>query len=132
MKKKFCIFWLSFVFLIMGGCKAYTRPTPRIVSAITIDWTREGVPLSRHYTDTKKIEDILLYLRLLKTEVPEAAPQNATGDIFKITVKLINGKTHVCQQRQHRYFRWEQAPWQAISPEQASKLYGLLEVQSDL
>ena len=132
-KQKFCFFFLCLFLLSFSGCKAETEPTPRVVSGVRVDWQRKGVHFSRHYTDTKKVEALLLYLRLLKTEIPEADPYRQADNVYTITVRLLDGREHRFQQQQHRYFRIEQAPWQQIPPGQAEGLYDLLRVlESDL
>jgi len=120
----FCLcLWVCCLF----GCKAKTPSVPRVVSSVTVDWNRDGHSFTRYYTDLQKMEAVLLHLRLAQTEVPpEAVPEAVTNSVYKITVSLIDGTQHHYQQQQHRFFRFEQEPWQSISPERAAQLYTLL------
>lgn len=123
-----------FIMIALFGCQAQSPASPRIVASVTVNWDREGHSFTRHYTDTEKMEAVLEYLRLLKTEQPAEAvfeyPEDAS---YCITVSLLDGTAHTYRQQQHRFFRREQMPWQEISPAQAAQLYGVLrQNKSDL
>lgn len=135
MKKKIIVlFFLCISVSCLWSCKAGNTPQPRVVTQVDIDWSREGVPISRHYTDTEKMEAILLYLRLVRQEgPPKTNPDELDGETYRIAVSLSDGQQHIYQQKKHRYFRRDSQPWQTISAEQAARLYALMrQYQSDL
>ncbi len=119
-----CIF-----LLLLSGCRRDEAPQPtcRVVTGVDISFRYEDMRLQRHYTDNKKVESVLLYLRLLKPlgkayhaqELPEE-------DLYEITVHLSDGSDRIYRQKAHRYFSRPERPWEQIDPGQASQLYQLM------
>ena len=135
MKRKLMLFLLLCGALVcLWGCRSQQKPLYRIVTQVDIACDYKGTPIRRHYTDTKKMEAVLLYLRLLRTGgAPAVNPDAVEADIFEITVTLSNGQTQQYAQKDHRYFRKGKSGWMNISPEQASGLYKLMRYyESDL
>ena len=128
MKRKLMLFLLLCgAFSCLWGCRSQQKPLCRIVTQVDIACDYKGVPIRRHYTDTKKMEAVLLYLRLLHTGgVPTVDPDTVDSDIFEITVTLSDGKKQHYAQKDHRYFRKGKSGWMNISPEQASGLYKVM------
>ncbi len=131
MKKVIKIFVLfCFTTLIISGCGSNDSPVKRlcrVVTQVDISCQREHMHIARHYTDNKKMQSVLLYLRLLQPgAAPESAPNLLKKDIFEITVHLSDGKKRIYRQTGHRYFSMDSRPWQMIKPEDAHKLYTLL------
>jgi hypothetical protein len=84
--------------------------------------------IQRHYTDSQKMEYVLLYLRLLKPfGKPDTDPDQLDKDVYQITVHLSDGDRRIYRQKAHKYFSWDSRPWQKIDPAQASGLYALME-----
>lgn len=128
MKRKFLVFLLLCgAVLCLWGCRSQQRILCRFVTQVDIACDHEGVPIRRHYTNTKKMEAVLLYLRLLRTGRPPAVdPDLVNADVYEITVTLSDGQKHVYAQKDHRYFRKGGTGWMNIPPEQAAGLYEVM------
>ncbi len=117
--------------IIMSGCSAnhaQTQPLTRVVTQVDISCRKENMLIQRHYTDSQKMEYVLLYLRLLKPfGKPDTDPDALEKDIYEITVSLSDGSRRIYRQKAHKYFSWDSRPWQMINPAQASGLYALME-----
>lgn len=130
--KKTAKFFILFCFsaIILSGCNRHdtsAQPLSRVVTQVDIICRREHMLIQRHYTDTQKIESVLLYLRLLKPlGRPETDPDTVDRDIFEITVHLSDGNKRIYRQKAHRYFSKESRPWEIIDPKQAYWLYDLM------
>lgn len=126
--KGFVLF--CFIAVIMTGCgknNAKQAPLCRVVTQVDISCRREDILIQRHYTDTKKMESVLLYLRLLKPlGKPETDPENLNKDVYEITIQLSDGNTKIFRQKAHRYLSRGDRPWEMIDPEQAYGLYTLM------
>jgi hypothetical protein len=125
--KLFMLFWFSAI--ILSGCVKKDAPSLcRVVTQVDISCQQENLLLQRHYTDLEKMEYVLLYLRLLKTQgKPDEAPQTQIGDIYHITVSLSDGSKRSYLQMAHRYFSRDSRPWELIDPKQAAGLYYLMQ-----
>ena len=128
MKRKIIIFLLLCIAAVsLWGCRSQQRVLCRFVTRVDISCDYKGVPVRRHYTDTKKMEAVLLYLRLLRPSGPPVVdPNTVDGDIFQITVTLSDGQQNIYSQKAHRYFCKGSASWMNISPEQAAGLYEVM------
>lgn len=130
--KKFTKLLILFCFsaLIMCGCDSgNSKPAPlcRVVTRVDISCRKEHMLISRHYTDMKKMESVLLYLRLLDPQGrPDTDPGSLNKDVYEITVHLSDGKQRVYRQKAHRYFSRDRSSWKMIDPEKASRLYALM------
>jgi len=126
--KLFILFCFSAI--IMSGCgKSDTtvQTSDHIVTRVDVLCQQEHVRIQRHYTDNKKMESVLLYLRLLKPNgTPDTDPDRLGKDIYEITVHLVGGKKRVYRQTGHRYFSVDFSPWKTIDPGKAHSLYALL------
>lgn len=130
MKKNLKLFLLFFfTAFIVSGCRANNTPVPlcRVVTGVDISCRQEHMLIRRHYTDHKKMQSVLLYLRLLDTQTASGVdPARIHDDVYEITVHLSDGNQHVYRQAAHRYFRRGSQPWQVIDPAQAAQLYSLM------
>ena len=114
---------------IFPGC---TNDTPkkalcRVVTGVDITCKKEDLLIRRHYTDTKKMEAVLLYLRLLDPQgIPDSDPQTSKKDIYRITLHLSDGNQKVYRQTAHRYFSANNGSWKCIDPKKAAGLYTLM------
>lgn len=120
---------LCFSVFLLCGCGQDTpaKPLCRVVTGVDISFRHEDMHLQRHYTDTQKMESVLLYLRLLKPlGKPESIPETADRDVYEITVHLSDGDTRIFRQKAHRYLSVPDRPWQLIDPGQAVGLYQLM------
>lgn len=126
--KLFCLFCFT-AFMISGCGTGDARPKPltRVVTRVDIACRREQMLIHRHYTDTEKMESVLLYLRLLEpVGKPDTDPERILRDQYQITVHLSDGKKRIYRQKAHRYFSADARRWKMIDPEQAAGLYTLM------
>lgn len=131
MKKTVKLFLLlCFSAIIMPACaKTDTPPQPlcRVVTQVDVLCRRKQMLLQRHYIDNRKMESVLLYLRLLEPkDLPDVEPDLSGDDIYQITISLSDGQKRVYRQKSHRYFSADFSPWKAIDPGKAYQLYTLL------
>ena len=127
-KKLFIIVSFS-AFIISGFTSADTKPAPlcQVVTQVDISCRKEHMLISRHYTDMKKMEAVLLYLRLLDPQwQPGSSTTPLNKDVYAITVHLSDGRQRVYRQKAHRYFSRDSGSWKIIDPEKASRLYALM------
>ncbi len=132
MKKIIKLFFLfCFSAIILSACNKSDTPAQQsehIVTKVDISCQREQMRIDRHYTDNKKMQSVLLYLRLIDPQgKPDKDPEQLGKDIFEITVHLVGGKKRVYRQTAHRYFSEDFRPWQTIDPSDATGLYILLQ-----
>ena len=128
MKKKISLFiMLCLALAVMCGCQKVKRPLCRVVTQVDIACDHDGLPIRRHYTETEKMEAVLLYLRLLRPSgAPITDPDTIEADMYEITVSLSDGQQRIYRQKDHRYFRDALNGWQNIAPERAAGLYSLM------
>lgn len=131
MKKQIKLFMLiCFSVITLSGCRknnADPDPLCRVVTQVDIFCQHEDVQIRRHYTDTQKMEWVLLYLRLLKPRGrPETDPDSIDADIYEITLHFSDSTRRVYRQKDHRYLAKDAHPWQRIDPGQAAGLYALM------
>ncbi len=130
--RKFTIFFILLclgIFIISGCGKQDTVAAPacRVVTQVDISCQHEKGLIQRNYTDNKKMESVLLYLRLLKPfGKPETDPERVDAPVFEITVHLSDGDRRIYRQKDHRYFSKNSRPWEKIDPARASGLYALM------
>lgn len=131
MKRIIKLFFLSlFLLCIMSGCgKNNTKNDPlcRVVTQVDITCQHEDLLIRRHYTDTDKIESVLIYLRLLNPlTMTENDPNSIDADIYEINVHLSDGARRVYRQKAHRYISKDYRPWKDVNPGHAAQLYALM------
>jgi len=116
------------VCLCLCGCQPENK-APRLVTQVEVTAYREEDVLHRVYTVPEKMETILYYLRTLKKiGKAETNPELLKGDYFVIRLRLSNGTQRVYYQAVNRYLSIDSHQWFAIDPEQARKLYPLLDM----
>ena len=101
--KNFAILLLLLASIFLPGCRkqpsAYKAPS-RIVTSVDIYCQKPTGTISRHYTDTGKVEAVLHYVRLLKPNGPATVtPEAMQGDLFEIVIHLQDGGTRIHRQR---------------------------------
>lgn len=126
---------LALVILILPGCRhndAQISPL-RLVTQIDVTCHYGQSLLTRRYTATDKMEQILLYLRLLNRGLTaNTDPEQLDGIHYKIVLHYSNGKQRIYHQRADGYLSENFKPWLKIDPEQGKLLlHLLLEVPSD-
>ena len=131
MKKVVNLFFLfCFVWIIMSGCEnsyAKNASTHRVVTQVDITCQHKDLLIKRHYTDSKKMESVLIYLRLLTplTE-PITDADKINADIYEITVRLSDGAQRIYRQKAHRYISKDFRAWKNVDPAHAAQLYALM------
>jgi len=122
----------SFLFILviavlLTGCQNRSKPLCRFVTQIDITCSHDGTVLQRRYTDNNKMQAVLLYLRLLRTDIPYFdLPDTKPPTEFQIIVSLSDGAQRVYAQKDYRLFKSGQSGWLGIQPEQAMELYRLV------
>ena len=108
--------------------KAAPAPSNLVVQITATTYT-EDLTLVRRYTDPKKIETILYYLRSLHPrEIPETDPERYLGAHYKLTLEFSDGGKNIYRQYTHRWLSKNSRPWQRIDPEKGELLAALLDV----
>lgn len=135
MKKfKFCAAALLMI-LILSGCRPKDVPNAslRLVTEINVICYYGDSQLERHYTAPDKMEQVLLYLRLLDRGLEATMdPEKLDGIHYKIVLHYSNGQQRIYHQRTDGYISEDFKPWLKIDPEQGKLLlHLLLEVPSD-
>ena len=126
MKKLFVMIAL-FATILCGCGKKNASTAPNFVTQVDISCQQNGKNFSIHYTDSEKVEAVLLYLRLLKSgRLPKQAPPAQDNSIYEIHVRLSNGESRLYKQVDHRFIWRKKTGWNAIPAEQAAGLYTLL------
>lgn len=130
---------IGILMLLFCGCSvnaAADEPAPRlhVVTQVDIICRRADDILQWHYTQPQKMISVLNYVRLLEYRGKvDTDPEKIIGDSYKITVQLSDGRSHVYYQHAERYLSRDHHPWELIDPEQAQRLYPMLqEMPSDL
>lgn len=128
MKHRYKLLFMCLLVLILTGCShSKSQAGYRAVTAVDIAFNHDDMQLTRHYTDSEKMESVLLYLRLTKpVSKAQALPPLSGDDIYQISVHLSDGETKYFYQAQHRYLLRPDRTWTLIDPGQASELYRLM------
>lgn len=114
---------------VLSGCiseKPAPQPLCKVVTQVDITCQQKDMLIHRHYTDSQKMQFVLLYLRLLNPRHTSQPVPEQTEDLYEIRILFSNGSQRVYRQKFHRYLSRDDAPWQTISPQQAAGLYTLM------
>ena len=129
---KKCAFLLCFLCVLslsISGCRQRHSDgsTYRAVTQIDIVTKQSDQLLRRHYTDAKKMQYVLTFLRLLEpVGKPDIDPETLTEDMFLIALTRSDGSRVYYRQTGHRYVCKDSEHWFSIDPMQAVKLYELM------
>ncbi len=120
--------YLCFFTIFLSGCATNrVRPICRVVTQVDISCQQEDMQIHRHYTNSQKMEYVLLYLRLLEPlGVPDTDPDRIPADVYEITLQFSDGDHKIYRQKDHRYLAVGSLPWKTIDPAQAAGLYTLM------
>ena len=131
MRKRYSLYLLLLLLptLLSGSAlRRNSTSVPSLVVQIDVVCRREYSTFTRHYTQPRKIEPILNYLRMLTYHGrPETDPERLAGNAYEITLYYVNGQTSTYRQRADRYLSKDGQPWEKLRPEQAGLLFPLLE-----
>lgn len=118
---------LLLLFFCLCGCSKQQRPACNVVTQIDITCTYGNQQLQRCYTDSEKMQAVLLYMRLLRNDkTADTAAQPLAATDFQITVSMSDGTKRFYHQKDYRFFQKNDGGWQRIPPEQAMELYRLI------
>lgn len=120
-----CIFCLCCTLFSACAPKEIPQPLCRVVTEINIVCDHPKAQIRRHYTDSKKMQYVLIYLRLLKPKTTTALPTE-TDDLYSIQISFSDGSKRTYRQTAHRYLSRDNEPWKSIDPSSASGLYFLM------
>lgn len=129
--KKLCLIFMLFSLFMITGCgsrNTANKTSSKLVTQIDIVYTKQDTTVSRSYTNPEKMEVILLYLRLLRpTGKPEADPELFYDDVYKITLRFLDGHERIYRQRANRFLSAGEKPWYTVNPEHAQVLYSIMQ-----
>lgn len=110
--------------LFLCACQK-TPSAPRLVTQVTVT---DGNGQSRDFTDPRKVETILYYLRsLAPLGKPKTDPERIMGENYRIDVAYSDGSKSIYRQRANRFLSRDSHPWQTVDSRKASILRPLLE-----
>ena len=128
-RKIFPLFLLCCCLVFLPGCKGASSPNAlcRVVTQVDITGREKDVSIHRRYTDTQKMQWVLIYLRTLKPGIkPQFPPEDALGETYEISLKFSDGSEKIYRQADHRFLSQDFHPWQSIAPGRAAGLYALM------
>ena len=112
----------------LSACANQTSQQPKLVSAIYISGIHQDAPLSCFYSEPKKMETILYYLRSLDPMGrPKTDPERIMGESYRIHIEYADGGQSIYRQHANRFLSKDAHPWQTIDPKKAAILRPLLE-----
>ena len=123
--KKLAVFLL--LPFLLWGCtdrKLPTGPMCRVVTQIRVAYTIDGQTTSKTYTDSKEMESILNYLRLLKKgNKTDIDPDSFRADSFEITLYYSDGQHNTYRQLHDQLLQTDDGPWLKIETEKMELLF---------
>ena len=123
-------FSLLLIFLLFSGCSRVVddrESALRMVVQIDVSCSQDGESIHRSYTSENKMEAMLLYLRLLKSQGPaKTDPEQLIGPACEIVVRFSNGQRRIYRLRADRFLSTDSHPWQSVDQTHAQKLYKLV------
>ena len=130
--QKISILFLLIPFLLSGSGlqkKQKKHSFLKPVTQVDIICRRGDTTIRRHYTNPRKIEPVLDYLRLLKYRgKAETDPEKITGDKYVITLQYANEETHIYRQYADKFISKDNHRWEKIDPDQAKHFCTLLQI----
>ena len=129
------IFLLLLSLFLLSGCSRvnidHQDSGLRMVVQIDVSCSQDGESIHRSYTSENKMEAMLLYLRLLKSQGPaHTNPEELLGPACKIVVQFSNGQKRIYRLRADRFLSTDSQPWQSVDQAHAQELYKLVMLMS--
>ena len=115
--KKMAVF-LVLPFLLWGCTwrKMPTGPMCRVVTQVRVAATTNGQTTERIYTDSKEMESVLCYLRLLqKGKKADIDPDSFRSDSYEITVSYSDGQHTVYRQLHNDFLQTDGGAWHRVT-----------------
>ena len=105
--------------MIFSGCTYYAPPgenhSVRVVTAIDVTSTENGITENYHYTDTNKMQVILHYLRNLQPDkVTPIDPESFRTDAYEIRLALSDGTQTTYRQIFDEFLQKNDGRWHSI------------------
>ena len=114
--KKMVVFLL--LPLLFGGCsqsKAPAEPMCRVVTQVGVAATINGEVYANTHTDSREMESVLCYLRLLqKGKKADIDPDSFRSDSYQITIYYSDGQSTTYRQLHTDFLQIDDGPWQTI------------------
>ncbi len=114
--KKMVVFLL--LPLLLWGCsrsKIPAEPMCRVVTQVGVAATIDGEVYAYTHTDSKEMESVLCYLRLLqKGKKADIDPDSFRSDSYRITIYYSDGQSTTYRQLHTDFLQIDDGPWQTI------------------
>lgn len=111
--KKACFFLLIFSCLLPYRVRAAVED--HIVTGVKVQCIHEDVHYFRNYTDSRKVEAVLNYLRLCRfAGLPEDTPPAQPDSRSVFTVFLAGGNQRIYQFLDGQYLSKDGGPWELV------------------
>ena len=129
------IAFLLLLIVLLTGCNqeqpVETAPLCRFVTRADITCYHGGQTVYKQYTQDRKIESVLYYLRLLqdKGELGQL-PRDAEGVDYEIRLFFSDGTVRSYRQKGIAFISQNQGPWRILKPRQGRKLLTLFRLLS--
>lgn len=120
---------LALICLTGSGCRSEQakKPIPRTVTQIHVVAAHDTQITNHTFTDYKKMETVLNYLRLLDPYLPaEITPDTFRSNAYEITVSYSDGARTTYRQIYNQYLQTDGGVWKKINPAQGEKLLRIL------
>lgn len=125
LRKILCMALALAVLSGLSGCHIGhdSAATSRVVTQVSVAHREGDKVFQRHYSDPKKMELFLNYLRLLRPYVPAREdPEELIADSYQITLHFSDGAQKTYCQWGDSYISVGYQPWLMIPPELGSTL----------
>lgn len=122
--------WIISLFtfsLLLGGRINGPVPPCHVVTEVSVSWAEGGTEYRRTYTDQRKMEKLLLYLRSLKPQPPSVTPELLDTPKYQITLRLSDDSQVFFTQYGLSFFSKADGSIQLIDAEKAARLALILE-----
>ena len=121
-------FWKLFIAFVICFSLFGCGKQPKSLHLVTKISVTDGKGITRDFTEPKKMETILYYLRGLDPlGRPQTDPERIMGESYRIHIEYADGGKSIYRQRANRFLSRDSHPWQTVDPKKAAVLRPLLE-----
>lgn len=124
--KRVCLLLVMILAMVgLSGCHIGQKDDHvcRVVTGISIVHHVGDATSTRDYSDPKKMELFLTYLRLLKPSIlARTDPEEIAADSYRITLRFSDGSEKNYYQHGNRYLSENCQPWREVDPKYAGSL----------
>ena len=119
------IMWIMTLLLSASQVCAATFEGHHLATGIDVVYRQDNRQILCSYQQTNNMEEILNYLRLLEyAGMPHEDPEQQSGNSYRLTVHLADGRQHIYHLHADRYLSRDFRPW--IKVESAGSFEDLL------